>query len=64
MSDSSQDYIDMMMKAIVGIQVTLTSIEGKSKLSQNRELRDKNGAIDALVSKGNTEMANAIKKLL
>ena len=60
----SQDYIDMMMKAIVGIQVTLTSIEGKSKLSQNRELRDKNGAIDALVSKGNTEMANAIKKLL
>jgi transcriptional regulator len=56
--------MDMMMKAIVGIQVTLTSIEGKSKLSQNRELRDKNGAIDALVSKGNAEMANAIKKLL
>jgi transcriptional regulator len=51
-----------MLKAIVGIQITLTSIEGKAKLSQNRELRDKLGAIDALENLGNSKMANAMKK--
>jgi transcriptional regulator len=54
--------MDIMLKAIVGIQITLTSIEGKAKLSQNRELRDKLGAIDALENLGNSKMANAMKK--
>ena len=62
MSDAPKDYMDIMLKAIVGIQITLTSIEGKAKLSQNRELRDKLGAIDALENLGNSKMANAMKK--
>jgi transcriptional regulator len=62
MSDSPQEYMDMMMKAIVGIQVTITSIEGKAKLSQNREVRDRQGAISSLESIGKQEMATTMKK--
>ena len=62
MSDAPKDYMDIILKAIVGIQITLTSIEGKAKLSQNRELHDKLGAIDALENLGNSKMANAMKK--
>lgn len=64
MSDAPQDYMEMMMKAIVGIQITITSIEGKAKFSQNRELRDRQGAINGLEERGNLEMANAIKKYI
>ena len=62
MSDSPQDYIEMMVKAVVGLQITITNIIGKGKLSQNREIRDRYGAISALEIKGNSEMAEAIKK--
>tara|TARA_B110000503_G_C7085095_1_gene386909 strand:+ start:609 stop:1232 length:624 start_codon:yes stop_codon:yes gene_type:complete len=64
MSDAPKDYMEMMLKAIVGIQITLTKIEGKAKLSQNRELRDKLGAINALENLGNHKMANAMKKFI
>jgi len=33
MSDAPPDYIDAMLKAIVGIEITITKIIGKSKLS-------------------------------
>ena len=39
MSDSAPEYIDEMLRHIVGIEVTITSLVGKSKLSQNREPR-------------------------
>ena len=34
--DSPSDYIDKQLKAIVGIEIEVVSIEGKAKLSQNR----------------------------
>jgi transcriptional regulator len=34
--DAPRDYIDQQLKAIVGISIDVTSIEGKAKLSQNR----------------------------
>jgi transcriptional regulator len=61
MNDAPQDYMEMMIKEIVGIEVTITNIIGKSKLSQNRETRDRYGAITALEINGNLEMAKAIK---
>jgi transcriptional regulator len=64
MNESPQDYMEMMIKAVVGIQVTITKMIGKAKLSQNRETRDRHGAISALEFKGNLEMAEAIKKQL
>jgi transcriptional regulator len=47
---------------VVGIEITITAIEGKSKLSQNREPRDVQGAADALRGRGQTELAQAMQE--
>lgn len=62
MGDAPQDYIDAMLKAIVGIQITITRLEGKAKLSQNREPRDQQGAIEALEALGKNGLANQMKR--
>ena len=51
-----------MVQAIVGIELTVSRLEGKAKLSQNRELRDREGAIDALHQRGDGELADAMKE--
>jgi transcriptional regulator len=62
MGDSSKDYIDTMVAAIVGIEIEIVRMVGKFKLSQNRELRDRVGAADALRQRGNGEIADAMLK--
>lgn len=54
MTDSAPEYIDTLLKAIVGIQVEITRVVGKYKLSQNKEKRDIESAGQALVDKGET----------
>ena len=39
-SDAPADYIDKLLKAIVGIEIPLTRLTGKWKLGQNRSLID------------------------
>ena len=62
MGDSAPDYIDSMLKAIVGIEIVIERFEGKSKLSQNREPRDLQGAVDKLREQGKTSIAHAMEK--
>ena len=62
MGDSAPEYIDGMVKAIVGIQVLIERLEGKAKLSQNREPRDRLNAAANLLEKGETELAEAMRK--
>jgi transcriptional regulator len=66
MGDSTPEYIDGMLKAIVGIEIAITRIEGKAKLSQNREPRDRLNAADTLIAKGaaglGTAMLNVMKE--
>lgn len=60
MTDSSREYIDQMLAAIVGIEVEIRHIVGKSKLGQNREARDRTGAAEALRQRGKDEVAEAM----
>ncbi|MFU1913124.1 FMN-binding negative transcriptional regulator [Bordetella avium] len=60
MSDSAPDFIDGMLRAIVGIQVDITAIEGKFKLSQNKASRDIAGAAQALAERGDTALSAAM----
>jgi transcriptional regulator len=53
MADAPKDYLDTMTKAIVGLQIDITRLVGKSKLSQNKEARDIRGAGEALIASGN-----------
>lgn len=57
MSDSAPEYIDGLLQHIVGIEIAVTSLVGKSKLSQNKEARDRLAAAQALGERGHAELA-------
>ena len=52
MRDLATDYVDMMVRAIVGFTIEVTSLEGKFKLSQNRKADDIPRVIAALEAGG------------
>ena len=62
MGDSEPVFIDSMLRNIVGIEITISSLVGKLKLSQNREVRDRLGAADTLDARGHTAMAQAMRQ--
>lgn len=47
-SDAPDEYIATQLKAIVGIEIPIFTIEGKWKASQNRLPADRQGVIDGL----------------
>jgi transcriptional regulator len=47
-SDAPPDYIDGQLRAIVGMELAITSIEAKQKLSQNRGEPDRAGVVAGL----------------
>ena len=49
-SDAPGDYIDTMLKAIVGIEIPVSRLQGKWKMSQNRLPQDRDGVVGALES--------------
>jgi transcriptional regulator len=48
MTDAPADFIDQLKKAIVGVEINVTSILGKWKVSQNRSSADRYGVKSAL----------------
>ena len=44
-TDAPADYVDTMLTAIVCLEIPLTSLRGKFKLSQNRDLEDRSGVL-------------------
>ncbi|TDV09302.1 FMN-binding negative transcriptional regulator [Paraburkholderia caballeronis] len=51
MGDAPPDYIAQMLGAIVGIEIEVTKLTGKWKLSQNKALPDIRGAADTLLAR-------------
>ena len=49
-ADAPPDYLEAMLKAIVGIEIEVTRVEGKFKLSQNRDAADRTGVVLGLES--------------
>jgi transcriptional regulator len=47
-SDAPAGYIDGLVKSIVGIEIPLSRIEGKWKMSQNRSTEDRAGVVAGL----------------
>src|SRR5215212_4126660 len=46
--DLPDDYLDKMMRAVVGFEIEITRLEGKLKLSQNRSEHDQHRVAEAL----------------
>jgi transcriptional regulator len=47
-ADAPREFIDSQLRAIVGIELTITTVEAKEKLSQNRNDEDRAGALAGL----------------
>jgi transcriptional regulator len=51
-TDAPRSYIDGQLRGIVGVELTVTRVEGKAKLSQNRSRADRQGVVEGLRGNG------------
>ncbi|RYB96806.1 FMN-binding negative transcriptional regulator [Nocardioides glacieisoli] len=51
-SDAPDDYIEKNLRPIVGVEVVISSVEAKAKLSQNRSDSDRAGVASGLAADG------------
>lgn len=61
-SDAPESYIDGEIKHIVGLEIKIEQLEGKWKVSQNRNLQDRSGAAENLQAEGKIAMADLIRE--
>lgn len=57
MADAPADYIHKMVNGVIGIEIAISAMEGKWKVSQNQPLKNKVGIIENL--QGGEDMASA-----
>jgi transcriptional regulator len=60
--DAPRSFIEGQLRAIVGVELEITRIEAKAKLSQNRPATDVEGVIAGLRERGDKEMADAVER--
>ena len=61
-SDAPDRFIDMQLKAIVGFELEIATLEGKRKVSQNREAEDRAGVVAGLEAEaGGGAMRDLVK---
>jgi transcriptional regulator len=54
-SDAPSDYLEKMLAAIVGIELIITRVQAKWKVSQNRVVADRDGVEQGLRAQGTNE---------
>ncbi len=64
LSDAPADYIEAMLRAIIGIEIPLSKLVGKWKVSQNRSTPDKLGVVAGLNAQGEMPMANLVGRFI
>jgi transcriptional regulator len=64
-TDAPEAFIEGQMKAIIGIEIPILTIEGKWKVSQNRSAADRQGVYEGLQAEGgNEDMAKLVAQKL
>ncbi len=61
--DAPRKYIEGQLRAIVGVELEITRIEAKAKLSQNRPPADVDGVIAGLRERGDKDSADAVERV-
>lgn len=59
--DAPAEYVAGQLRAIVGVEIVITRVEAKAKLSQNRPLADVEGVIAGLHARGDLAGAAAVR---
>ncbi|MGJ6125786.1 FMN-binding negative transcriptional regulator [Mycolicibacterium sp. Y3] len=60
--DAPEKFLTGQLRAIVGVEINISRIEAKFKLSQNRPAADIDGVINGLKESGNEESAAAVER--
>jgi transcriptional regulator len=60
--DAPREFIEGQLRAIVGLELVITRIEAKAKLSQNRQPEDVEGVIAGLAARGDHRSSDAVKQ--
>jgi len=60
-ADAPREYLEGMLGGIVGVELTITRIEGKWKASQNKGDSERQGVEEGLRSEGLEEMADIVR---
>ncbi len=60
-SDAPHDFTDKLIEAIVGIEIVITDLKGKWKVSQNRPARDRASVSEGLHLHGQNAMADLVR---
>ncbi len=61
-SDAPKDYVEGLLKAIVGIEIAVTKLVGKWKVSQNQPERNRITVCEGLQILGNSGMAELVSE--
>jgi transcriptional regulator len=65
-TDAPESFLATMLRGIVGLNFTITRVEGKAKMSQNREPRDRSGVVGGLTGRGlgeDSQIAALVERL-
>ena len=60
--DAPRRFIEGQLRAIVGLELQITRIESKAKLSQNRPVEDIAGVVAGLSARGDERSAEAVER--
>jgi transcriptional regulator len=63
-SDAPGSFIDALLENIVGVEIAITRIEGKWKMSQNREDGDRAGVIAGMNAEGDPHQNQPLAALV
>jgi transcriptional regulator len=60
--DAPRAFVDGQLRAIVGVELRITRIQAKAKLSQNRPAADIPGVVAGLAARGDARAAAAVER--
>ena len=60
--DAPERFVDGQLRAVVGVEVVVTRVEAKARLSQNRPAGDIDGVVAGLTAAGAPASADAVRK--
>jgi transcriptional regulator len=59
--DAPASYVDGLLPAIVGFELTIETLEAKYKLSQNRGAADRDGVREALAREDRSDLSGLME---
>jgi transcriptional regulator len=59
--DAPASYVDSLLRAIVGFELTIEKLDGKYKLSQNRDAADRDSVREAYMREGRSDLSGLME---